>query len=109
MESGRCKTPSYFARSVPAHRDKAEIKCMGPVGGTHQQNQKCTCSSLTLSIVSKTKLMDNKIMSVAFKTFVRSDRSTEWKDNLPIHMFIYIYIYIYIFQRLRVQHFISYD
>jgi len=26
--------------------------------------------------VSKTKLMDNKIMSVAFKTFVRSDHST---------------------------------
>jgi hypothetical protein len=26
--------------------------------------------------------MDNKIMSVAFKTFVRSDHSTLWKDNL---------------------------
>ena len=61
MESGSCKTPSSFARSVPAHSDKAEIKCI--------------CSSLTLSIVSKTKLMDNKIMSVAFKTFVRLDRS----------------------------------
>ena len=74
--SGSCKSPSYFDRSVPAHRDKAEIKCMGPVGGKHQQNQKCICSSLTLSIVSKTKLMDNKIMSVVFKTFVRSDGST---------------------------------
>ena len=68
MESGSCKSLSYFARSVPAHRDKAEIKCMGPVGEKHQHNQKCICSSLTLSIVSKTKLMDNKIMSVAFKT-----------------------------------------
>ena len=87
MESRSCKSPSYFARSVPAHRDKAEIKCMGPVGGKHQQNQKCICSSLTLSIVSKTKLMDNKIMSVAFKTFVRSDCSTSWKDNLSIFMF----------------------
>ena len=76
MESGSCKSPSYFARSVPAHRDKAEIKCMGSVGGKHQQNQKCICSSLTLSIVSKTKLMDNKIMSVVFETFVRSDGST---------------------------------
>jgi len=76
VEFGSCKTPSGFARSVPAHRDKAEIKCMGPVGEKHQRNQKCICSSLTLSIVSKTKLMDNKIMSVAFKTFVRSDRST---------------------------------
>ena len=77
MESGSCETPSGFARSVPAHRDKAEIKCMSPVGEKHQQNQKCICSSLTLSIVvSKTKLMDNKIMSVAFKTFVKSDRST---------------------------------
>ena len=55
-----CKTPSYAARSVPAHRDKAEIKCMGPVGGKHQQNQKCICSSLTLSILSKTKLMDHE-------------------------------------------------
>jgi len=71
VESGSCKTPSYFARSIPAHRDKAEIKCMGPVGGKHQQNQKSIYSSLILSIVSKTKLMDNKIMSVAFKAFVR--------------------------------------
>ena len=70
------KNPPCFAPSVLAHRDKAEIKCMGPVGGKHQQNQKYICSSLTLSIVSKTKLMDNKIMSVAFKTFIRSDRST---------------------------------
>jgi len=76
VESGSCKTPSYYAQSVPAHRDKAEIKCMGSVGEKHQQNQKCICSSLTLSIVSKTKLMDNKIMSVAFKTFVGSNRST---------------------------------
>ena len=67
---------TWWSRSVPAHRDKEEIKCMGPVGGKHQLNQKCICSSLTLSIVSKTKLMDNKIMSVAFKTFVRSDCST---------------------------------
>ena len=76
MESGSCKTPPCFARGVPAHRDKAEIKCMGPVGGKYQQNQKCICSSLTLTIVSKTNLMDSKIMSVAFKTFARSDRST---------------------------------
>ena len=71
-----CKTPPCFARSVPAHRDKAEIKCMGPVGGKHQQNQKYIYSSLSLSIVSKTKLMNNKIMGVTFKTFVRSNRST---------------------------------
>ena len=76
MESGSCKTPPCFVRSVPAHRDKAEIKCMGPAGGKQQQKQNYVCSSLTLSIVSKTKLMDNKIMSVAFKTLVGSDRST---------------------------------
>ena len=76
MESGSCKTSSGFPQSIPAHKDMAEIKCMGPVGGKHQQNQKCICSSLTLVIVSKTKLMDNKNMSVAFKTFVRSDRSS---------------------------------
>jgi len=87
VESESYKTPPCFARSVPAHRDKAEIKCMGPVGGEHQQNQKCICSSLTLSIVSKTKLMDDKIMSVVLITFVRSDRSTLWKDNLSIYMF----------------------
>ena len=74
VESRSCKSPSYFARSVPAHRDKAEIKCMGSVGGKHQQNQKCICSSLTSSIVSKTKLMDDKFMSVALIIFVRSDR-----------------------------------
>jgi len=74
VESGSCKTPPYFARSVPAHRYKAEIKCMGPVGGKHQQNQKCICSSLTLSIVSKTKLMADKFMSVALIIFVRLDR-----------------------------------
>ena len=82
MESGCCKTPPYFTRSVPAHRDKAEIKCMGPVGGKHQQNQKCIYSSLTLSIVSKTKLIDNKIMSVVFKTFVRSNRTDEMARRL---------------------------
>ena len=60
VESESCKTPSYYARSVPAHRDKAEIKCMGSVGEKHQQNQMCICSSLTLSIVSKTKLMDHE-------------------------------------------------
>ena len=87
MESRSCKSPSYFARSVPAHRDKAEIKCMGPIGGKHQQNLKCICSSLTLSIVSKKKMMDNKIMSVTFKTSVRLDRSTQWKNNLAILVF----------------------
>ena len=64
------------ACSVPAHRDKVEIKCMGLVGGKHQQNQKCICSSLILSMVRKTKLMNDKFMSVAFKTFAGSDRST---------------------------------
>jgi len=59
------KTPPCFARSVPAHGDKAEIKCMGPVGGKHQQNQKYFYSSLSLSIGSKTKLMGDKFMSVA--------------------------------------------
>ena len=72
---GSCKTPC-FARSVPAHKDKAEIKCIGPVGGKHQQNQKYIYSSLSLSIGSKTTLMGDKFMSVAFKTFAGSDRST---------------------------------
>ena len=90
MESGSCKTPPCFARSLPAHRDKAEIKCMGPIGGKHQQNQKCICSSLTLSIVSKTKLMGDKFMSVAFKTFVRSDHLTLWKDNLSMSFSLYL-------------------
>jgi len=92
VESGSCKTPPCFARSVPTHKDKAEIKCMGPVGGKYQQNQKYIYSSLTLSIVSKTKLMNNKIMSVAFKTFVRSDRSTLWKDNLSMYMSFSLYL-----------------
>jgi len=92
VESGSCKTPPYFARSVPAHRDKAEIKCMGSVGGKHQQNQKCICSSLTLSVVSKTKLMDDKFMSVALITFVRSDRSNLWKDNLSMYMSFSLYL-----------------
>ena len=92
MESGSCKTPPYFARSVLAHRDKAKIKCMGPVGGKHQENQKCICSSLTLSIVSKTKLMDDKFISVALITFVRSDCSTLWKDNLSMYKSFSLYL-----------------
>lgn len=53
-------------KMCPAHRDKAEIKCMGSVGGEHQQNQKSIYSSLTLSIVSEIKLMGDKInMSIA--------------------------------------------
>jgi len=91
VESGSCKITPYFARSVPIHRDKAEIKCMGPVGGKHQQNQKCICSPLTLSIVSKTKLMDDKFMSVALITFVRSDRF-----NLMERSSIYVYDFFFI-------------
>ena len=80
-----------FLKMCPAHRDKAEIKCMGPVDGKHQHDQKYIYSSISLSIGSKTKLMGDKFMSVAFKTFVRSDRSTLWKDNLPILCF-FIYL-----------------
>ena len=57
-----------------------------------EQNQKCICSSLTLSIVSKTKLMDDKFMSVVLITFVRSDRSTLWKDNLSMYMSLSLYL-----------------
>ena len=92
VESESYKTPPCFAQSVPAHRDKAEIRYMGPVGGKHQQNLKCICSSLTLSIVSKTKLMDEMFMSVALITFVRSDRSTLWKDNLSMYMSFSLYL-----------------
>jgi len=92
VEPGSHKTPSGFARSVPAHRDNAEIECMGPIGGKHQQNQKYVYSSLSLSIGSKTKLMGDKFMSVAFKTFVRSDRSTLWKDNLSMYMYFSLYL-----------------
>jgi len=92
VESGSCKTPPCFVPSVPAHRDKAEIKYMGPVGGKHQQNQEYIYSSLSLSIVSKTKLMDDKFMSVALITFVRSDRSTLSKDNLSINMYFSLYL-----------------
>ena len=76
----------------PAHRDKAEIKCMGPVGGKHQQNQKYIYSSLSLSIGRKTNLMGDKFMSVALITFVRSDRSTLWKDNLSMYMYFSLYL-----------------
>ena len=65
---------------------------MGPVGVKHQQNQKCICSSLTISIVSKTKLMDDKFISVVLITFVRSDRSTLWKDNLSMYMSFSLYL-----------------
>ena len=73
--------------------DKAEIKCMGPVGGKHQQNQKCICSSLSLSIVSKTKLMDNKIMSVAFKHLL--DQIAQPNGKI-IYLYLCFYIYIYL-------------
>jgi len=92
VESGSCKTPPCFAPSISAHRDKAEIKCMGPVGGKHQQNQKYIYSSLSLSIGSKSKLMGDKFKSVAFKTFVRSDHSTLWKDNLSMYMSFSLYL-----------------
>jgi len=92
VESRSCKTPPCFAPSVPAHRDKAEIKCMGPVGGKHQQNQKYIYSSLSLIIGSKTKLMGDKFTSVAFITFVKSDRSTLWKDNLSMYMPFSLYL-----------------
>jgi len=65
---------------------------MGPVGGKHQQNQKYIYSFLSLSIGSKTKLMGDKFMSVALKTFVRSDRSTLWKGNLSMYMSFSLYL-----------------
>ena len=92
LGSLRFEKSSMFLKNCPAHRDKAEIKCMGPVGGKHQQNQKYIYSSLSLSIGSKTKLMGDKFMSVAFKTFVRSDRSTLWKDNLSMYMSFSLYL-----------------
>jgi len=49
---------------------------MGPVGGKTPTEPKVYLFSLTLSIVSKTKLMNNKIMSITFKTIVGSDHST---------------------------------
>ena len=79
-----------FLKMCPAYRDKAEIKCMGPVGD--QQNQKYIYSSLSLSVGSKTKLMGDKFMSVVFKTFVRSDRSTLWKDKLSMYMSFSLYL-----------------
>ena len=81
-----------FLKMCPAHRDEAKIKCVGPVGGKHQQNQKYIYSSLSLSIGSKTKLMGNKFLSAAFNTFVRSDRSTLWKDNLFMYMSFSLYL-----------------
>ena len=81
-----------FLKMCPAQRDKAEIKCIGPIGEKQQQNQKCIYSFLTLSIVSKTHLMDNKIMSVVFKIFVRLDRSTLWKYNLSMYMSFSLYL-----------------
>jgi len=65
---------------------------MGPVGGKHQQHQKYIYSSLSLSIGSKIKLMGDKFMSVAFKTIVRLDRSTLWKDNLSMYMSFSLYL-----------------
>ena len=38
------------------------------------------------------KLMDDKFMSVALTTFVRSDRSTLWKDNLSMYMSFSLYL-----------------
>jgi len=83
---------SIFLKICPAHRDKTKIKCMGPVGGKHQQNQIYIYSLLSLSIGSKTKLMGGKFMSVAFKTFVRSVRSNLWKDNLSMYMYFSLYL-----------------
>jgi hypothetical protein len=40
----------------PAHRDKAEIKCIGSVGGKTPTEPK-VYSSLTLDILSKIKLI----------------------------------------------------
>ena len=85
----RVEKSSMFLKMCPAHRDEAEIKCMGLVGGKHQQNQKYIYSSLSLSIGSKTKLMGDKFMSVAF---VRSDCSTLWKDNLSMYMSFSLYL-----------------
>jgi len=81
-----------FLTLCPAHRDKTQIKCMGPVGGKHQQNQNYIYSSLSLSIGSKEKLMGDKFMSIALITFVRSDRSTLWKDNLSMYMSFSLYL-----------------
>ena len=90
VESESYKSPPCFARSVPAHRDKAEIKCMGPVGGKHQRNQKVCLFFSNLKHSEQDKV--DKFMSVALITFVRSDRSTLWKDNLSMYMSFSLYL-----------------
>jgi hypothetical protein len=84
----------------PAHRDKAEIKCMGSVGGKIPTEPK-VYFSLTLGILNKIILMFMSIyfiqslhgrwnqtikVDVAFKTFSRSNYSILWKDSLSIHI-----------------------
>ena len=41
----------------PAHKDKVEIKCMGSIGGKHQQNQNFIYSFLTLATLNMIRLM----------------------------------------------------
>ena len=80
----------------PARRDKAEIKCMSPVGGKHQQNQKYIYSSLSLSIGSKTKLMGDKFMSVALKHL--SDQIAQPYGKI---IYLYICLFLYIFPKIE--------
>ena len=55
----------------PAHKDKVEIKCMGSIGGKHQQNQNFIYSFLSLGTLNKIKLM----LCALFK-YNKSDNTT---------------------------------
>jgi hypothetical protein len=83
-----------------ACKDKVEIKCMGSVGGKHQQNQNFIYSSLISSTWSKLRLMlcilfycnmSDKIrrlsMNVAFKHIWQKkvEFLNQWKDCLCLH------------------------
>jgi hypothetical protein len=47
------KTSPFLRKVSPACKDKVEIKCMGSVGGKHQQNHNFIYSTLTLGTLNK--------------------------------------------------------
>ena len=46
------RLPHTLLEVCSAHKDKVEIKCMGSVGGKHQQNQNFIYSSLALGTLN---------------------------------------------------------
>ena len=66
-----------------AHKDKVEIKCMGSVGGKHQQNQNFIYSSLALGTLNH-----DKVDVMCIHSYNMGDKIRRMSMNATLNTFV---------------------